>query len=267
MPHKKHTFPKSDTENSHINSPVFIDISRNRRIILGMGNDMRDHIVIKMDRGIPFMDERLVDLRSSKNREARIKVMQGHFATQNSHINTYIDMSTVKCRQNNAYVSAKALAEEYMLTSSYDTIVCLDETEVIGAFLADELSHSYKSGLSYGNNISVITPEVNSMGQMIFRANKIRMVEGMRVLILTDSITSGKTILQAIDSVIYYGGQVCGIAAIFSAVSKCAGIEVKSIFSVSDVPNYGYYSRDNCPMCAAGQRIEALVNGFGYSKL
>ena len=124
------------------------------------------------------MDERLVDLRSSKHREARIKIMQGHFATQNSHINTYIDMSTVKCRQNNAYVSAKALAEQYMLTLSVDTIVCLDETEVIGAFLADELSHSYKSGLSYGNNISVITPEVNSMGQMIFRDNKQRMVEG-----------------------------------------------------------------------------------------
>ena len=56
------------------------------------------------------MDERLVDLRSSNYREARIKIMQGHFATQNSHINTYIDMSTVKCRQNNASVSAKALA-------------------------------------------------------------------------------------------------------------------------------------------------------------
>ncbi|MBQ2183739.1 MAG: orotate phosphoribosyltransferase [Lachnospiraceae bacterium] len=213
------------------------------------------------------MDERLVDLRSSNYREARIKIMQGHFATQNSHINTYIDMSTVKCRQNNASVCAKALAENYMNTLAVDTIVCLDETEVIGAFMADELSHTYKTSLSYGNNISVITPEVNSMGQMIFRDNKQRMVEGMRVLILTDSITSGKTILQAIDSVLYYGGKVGGIAAIFSAVTKCTGIEVKSIFSVSDIPNYGYYTRDNCPMCAKGQRIEALVNGFGYSEL
>ena len=212
------------------------------------------------------MDERLVDLRSSKNREARIKVMQGHFATQNSHINTYIDMSTVKCRQNNAFVSAKALSDEYMLVS-LDTIVCLDETEVIGAFLADVLAHTSKSGLNYGNNISIITPEVNSMGQMIFRDNKQRMVNGMRCIILTDSITSGKTIRQAMDSVVYYGGTVCGIAAIFSAVTKCAGIEVKSIFTSSDMPNYGYYSRENCPMCAKGQKLEALVNGFGYSQL
>lgn len=213
------------------------------------------------------MDERLVDLRSSRNREARIKVMQGHFATQNSHINTYIDMSTVKCRHNNAKVTAQALASEYMMAMPVDTIVCLDETDMIGAFLADELANGSNLSLSYGNNISVISPEVDARGQMLFRDNKQRMVKGMRVLILTDSITSGKTILQAIDSVLYYGGTVGGIASIFSAVSKCAGLDVKSIFTIRDIPNYGSYTRENCPMCAAGEKLEALVNGFGYSKL
>ena len=48
------------------------------------------------------MDERLEDLRSAKNPKARIKILKGHFATSHSHINTYIDMSTVKSRHNNA---------------------------------------------------------------------------------------------------------------------------------------------------------------------
>ena len=47
------------------------------------------------------MDERLEDLRSAKNPKARIKILKGHFATSHSHINTYIDMSTVKSRHNN----------------------------------------------------------------------------------------------------------------------------------------------------------------------
>ena len=47
------------------------------------------------------MREQLTDLRSTRNPKARIKIMEGHFATVNSHINTYIDMSTVKCRHNN----------------------------------------------------------------------------------------------------------------------------------------------------------------------
>ena len=87
------------------------------------------------------MELKLKDLRSSKNPKARIKILQGHFATGNSHINTYIDMSTVKTRHNNAREAAKELAKEYLTTTMVDTIVCLDETEVIGTFLAEILYH------------------------------------------------------------------------------------------------------------------------------
>ena len=54
------------------------------------------------------------DLRSSKNPKARIKIKKGHFATENSHLDTYIDMSTVKTRHHNAQQAAKVLADEYM---------------------------------------------------------------------------------------------------------------------------------------------------------
>ena len=80
------------------------------------------------------MDKRFVDLRSGKNGKARIKILKGHFATKNSHVNTYIDMSTVKIRHNNAREAAKVLAQEYVTSTYVDTIVCLDETSVIGAF-------------------------------------------------------------------------------------------------------------------------------------
>ena len=69
------------------------------------------------------MDDRLIDLRSAKNQKARIKVLKGHFATNNSHINTYIDMSTVKVRHNNCRETAKVLAGEYLHTTAVDAIV------------------------------------------------------------------------------------------------------------------------------------------------
>ena len=53
------------------------------------------------------MTEEFVNLRSRKNPKARIKLMGGHFATMNSHVNTYIDMSTVKTRHNNARETAE----------------------------------------------------------------------------------------------------------------------------------------------------------------
>ena len=49
----------------------------------------------------------------------------------NSHVNTYIDMSTVKTRHNNARETAATLAEEYKTGTMVETIVCLKNTEVI----------------------------------------------------------------------------------------------------------------------------------------
>ena len=73
------------------------------------------------------MTEEFVNLRSRKNPKARIKLMGGHFATMNSHVNTYIDMSTVKTRHNNARETAATLAEEYKTGTMVETIVCLEK--------------------------------------------------------------------------------------------------------------------------------------------
>ncbi len=213
------------------------------------------------------MELKLRDLRSAKNPKARIKILEGHFATSNSHINTYIDMSTVKTRHNNARETAKVLAQEYLMNTPIDSIVCLDETEVIGSFMAETLADSSTMSMSYKNNISVITPEFNQMGQMMFRDNKQRMIQDKQVLVLAASITTGKTIHQAINTALYYGGRICGVASIFSAVNKIAGMEVKTIFTSIDLPNYRAYAPHECPMCKEGKKVEALVNSYGYSKL
>ena len=213
------------------------------------------------------MDERLEDLRSKKNPKARIKVLKGHFATSNSHLNTYIDMSTVKTRHNNAREAAKELANEYLGNTYINTIVCLDETEVIGTFMAEQLADTNRMSLSYKNNISVITPEFNALGQIMFRDNKQRMIKDQQVLILAASVTTGKTISKAIHSILYYGGTICGVCSIFSAVNKIAGMDIKTIFTSRDVPDYRAYDVLDCPMCKEGKRVEALVNSYGYSKL
>ena len=206
------------------------------------------------------------DLRSSKNPKARIKIKRGHFATENSHLDTYIDMSTVKTRHHNAQEAAKVLASEYTHNTFVNTIVCLDEMEVVGSFLAEELADNSQYSLSKDNNISVITPEYNN-GQILFRDNKKRMIYGQQVLLLAASAATGKTIKRAIESILYYGGSVCGIASIFSAVPAIAGMEIKSVFAANDIPGYHTYEPADCPMCRSGQRVEALVNSFGYSEL
>ena len=65
----------------------------------------------------------------------------------------------------------------------------------------------------------------------------------------------------------YYGGTVAGLSAIFATATECLGIPVTSIFDPSNLPDYASFDSRECPMCKAGQHIDALVNSFGYSAL
>lgn len=214
------------------------------------------------------MRECLTDLRSARNPKARIKILEGHFATVNSHINTYIDMSTVKCRHNNGRETARVLANHFQNNTMIDTIVCLDGTELIGAFMAEFLADIGIMSINSGKNISIITPDVNAYGQLVFMDSTLRMLKHMQVLVLAASVTTGQTITRAAEAVSYYGGTVRGVAAIFSNVEQTAeGMEIFSIFQKEDLPDYQSYLPSECPMCRKKMPIDAIVNSFGYSKL
>ena len=93
------------------------------------------------------------------------------------------------------------------------------------------------------------------------------MISGKRVLILAVSVATGRTVEAAVDAVRYYGGQVAGICSIFATVEECAGFPVHSAFNPKDLPDYGCYTSGNCPLCKRGEKIDALVNCYGFSKI
>ena len=79
------------------------------------------------------MEKRIVKLYA-KNNTVPLKVVPGHFATNHSHVNYYIDMTTLKTRLSEAGSVAASLAGLYMTNTIVDTIVCLDGTQVIGTY-------------------------------------------------------------------------------------------------------------------------------------
>ncbi|MDO4262533.1 MAG: orotate phosphoribosyltransferase [Eubacteriales bacterium] len=213
------------------------------------------------------MEQRMFKVYSPADQKVALKVIPGHFVTSHSHITHYVDMTTLRARQNEAEAAAALLAGKYATSTIVDTIICLNGCEVIGAYLAQELTRSGIMCMNAHGTIYVTSPEQDINGQMIFRDNTKMMVEGRNVLILSTSITTGVTLDKAIDSVQYYGGRVQGIAAIFSFISKARGVEVNSIFGAKDLKGYASYDAKACPMCRAKQKIDAIVNGFGYSKM
>ena len=208
-----------------------------------------------------------VKIYSRYNNTISIHVQPGHFATNHSHITHSIDMSILKSRQTMARAAAKAIAGEYVSSTVVDTIICMDGTEVIGAYLAEELTLSGIMSMNLHQAMYIVTPEFNSAGQIIFRDNIQHMIKGRRVLLLLASATTGRTIEQCLECIDYYGGLVAGISAIFSANETVGGYPVHMLFHTDDIPEYNTYSYNECPFCKAGKKIEALVNSYGYSNL
>ena len=196
-----------------------------------------------------------------------MKVIPGHFVTPNSHINYYIDMTTMRTRQSEAKAAARAMASTYAATTIVDTIVCMDGMEVIGAYLADELTQAGIMSMNAHKTIYVYSPEFDNRGQMIFRENSEMMIKGKHVLLLLASATTGQTILRAGESIDYYGGTVAGITAIFSVPTKIFGQQVHSLYKIQDLPDYHSYTASECKMCRDHIPIDAICNSFGYSKL
>ena len=196
-----------------------------------------------------------------------LRVAHGHFATNHSHINYYIDITYPKTRLSEAQAVAKELVATFKNDTPVDTILCLDGTAVIGTCVAQELTKSGFRSINSHNTIYVVEPEYNSNSQMIFRDNIQPMIRNKNVLILMASCTTGYTANKGIEAVGYYGGEAVGIAAIYRAVDEVNGHPVRSIYSVKDIPDYASYDYKECPYCKKGRRIDALVNSHGYSWL
>ncbi len=211
----------------------------------------------------------MVELKELPVRHGKVSLRyaSGHFATNHSHINYYIDITAQKTRLSEAESSARQLVSHFINNTPVDTILCLDGTAVLGTCVAKELTQSGFRTINEHDTIYVIEPEYNNNSQMIFRENIQPMIQGKYVLVLMASVTTAKTANRSIEAISYYGGQVAGVAAIYSAVEQIGPYPVRSIFNLQDLPDYASYDYRNCPYCKQGRKLDALVNSYGYSIL
>lgn len=213
------------------------------------------------------MEDRAVKIPSISDKNICLKIIPGHFTTNHSHINYYIDMTTTKTRHSEARNIARAMKQKYETSTIVDTIICMDGCEVIGAYLADELTKAGYISKNAHQTIYIVKPEFNSNGQMIFRDNVQPAINGKNCILLVASATTGKTISRCVECIQYYGGTIAGISAIFSAIDKVDNILVDTIFKDKDIPGYATYNQSECPYCKKKVKIDAIVNGYGYTKL
>ena len=207
-----------------------------------------------------------IKIMSKSHPDVVLKAIPGHFVTPNAHTNFFLDMTTLKSRQSEASQAARALSEQISATTVVDTIVCIDGCEIIGAFMAQELTKAGIYSMNSHKTIYIITPEFINSGQLLFRENVLPMIKGKNVLLLLASATTGMTVVRAVQALTYYGAVISGVSAVFSAVNTLLGMPIHSLFHIGDLPEYKAYNPEGSVLCREGQGIDAFANGYGYSK-
>ena len=210
--------------------------------------------------------DKILKIKTNKS-NLFLRVAEGHFASNHAHSNYYIDVAAQKSRLSEAKAVAEKLCSGYKYsTTIVDTILCLDGTEVVGTCLADTLVKHDFVNINAHQTIYVVTPEMSG-SQLLFRDNIVPMIKGKHVLVLAVSVASGATVSSAISAVNYYGGETVGVAALFSTKEEIDGHQINSVFNPSDLDGYFSVPAHECPLCKQGQKLDALINYHGFSKL
>lgn len=212
------------------------------------------------------MENRTQIISAKKNKHIKIGIIPGHFATNHSHINYYVDLNAIKRSFRMSKETAREIAEKYS-SAAIDTIICLEGTQVLGAFVAQELAENGVHSINSGKDIDILTPELNSNNQMIFRDDSQKKIWGKQILLLISSASTGWTIDRCVQCLDYYNGNLAGVTAIFSAIKSVGEIPVNAVFTPDDISDYATYASSECPMCRNKQKVDAIVNAYGYSKI
>ncbi len=204
---------------------------------------------------------------SQKNAKITVDVIPGHFATDSSHRNHYIDISELKSSSSAARSAARQLAVPYISQTLVDVIVYMDGTEILAAYLADELIQAGVGVVNEGGDIYLVSPMLTSDGRFIFHENVQKKITGKNVVLIVASMTSGATVNRVIECFDYYGCKLAGISAVFSISHNIDGREINSLFTQEDIPDYRFFSPSECEMCKAGRKIDAFMTSEGYTQL
>ncbi|NLP35356.1 MAG: hypothetical protein GX359_09240 [Clostridiales bacterium] len=203
----------------------------------------------------------------TKNPVINMNVFPGHFTTSHFHTSHYLDLDDLKTNVLLARDVAIEMALPYLTSTLVDTIVCMEGTEVIGAYMAEELLQEGTSVINSGRDIHVVTPINNVNRNLMFQSNMHELIYNRNIILLISSISSGTTLNSALECLSYYGGILVGISAIFNASPQKFEQEINSVFTCEDIPDYRIYNSNECPMCKEGKKLDAIIVHDGYIKI
>jgi orotate phosphoribosyltransferase len=213
------------------------------------------------------MEDKSFAISLTKNPAIHMNVTPGHFTTSRSHVTHCFDLNNLKTNATLAREVAIELALPYISSALVDTIVCMEGTEVIGAYMAEELLQEGTSVINSGREIHVIVPMSNINRKLMFQSDMQHHIHNQNIILLVSSISGGTTIHSAMECLSYYGGILVGVSALFNAYPEENEQEIHSMFTTADIPDYKIYSPGECPMCKESHKLDGIIIHDGCTRI
>lgn len=213
------------------------------------------------------MKDKTFTVSLSKNPSINVDVTLGHFTTNDYHINHFLHLDELKTNPSLAKEVAIELALPYLTSTLVDTIVCFEGTEIIGAYMANELSMEGTGVINSGKFIHVVTPTVNVDRKFMLPSSRQELVRQKRVILLVSTILSETFVNNIMEFITYYEGNLVGISSLFKAYPGEIGHEVHSLMDSSDVPGYKIYYPGKCDMCKEEQKLDGIIKNDGLTEI
>ena len=214
------------------------------------------------------MENKAFQVHLEKNPLISMKGISGHFTTSHAHISHYLDLSDMKSNALVARDVARELATPYLSGTLVETIVCMEKTEVVGAYLAEELVQEGNPVFNNNGFIHVVSPIHSPNGNLIFPGSTVDWISDRNIVLLVATISSGQTMKKALNCLSFYGGKTVGISTLFLASHEKQDRVVHALFSSdNDLPEYQAWEPGECDMCKAGHKLDALVSSEGYTEI
>jgi len=211
--------------------------------------------------------QKFFTVESGKNPKITVQVAAGHFATSSAHRSHFIDILELKSSSSIARQAAREMSAPYLTNTIVDVIVHMDGTEVLAAYLADELLQPGSGVMNEGGEILILAPMSRADGKFIFHQSVQEKILNKNVILIVASMSTGATADRVLECLSYYGCNLVGISAVFSAVPEVHGRKIHSLFSIEDIPDYRFCAPSECEMCKEGRKLDAVFNSEGYTEL
>lgn len=134
-----------------------------------------------------------------------------------------------------------------------------------GIVLAYETA--WKLGLMQSRDVKWIYAEKKVKGGLEIRRGYDKLVQGKRVGIVEDILTTGGSVLEVVNEVRHHGGDVASVAAICNrgGVTETNIGDVPNLYSLLHLPTQAWEEAD-CPLCREERAISTNV-GHGVDWL